>query len=71
MKLYGIGDRVVQPEYGPGTVTAADARHTVIDFDQHGTRKFVTTMVSLSATTEPAPTKPSKAGGRRAPRKKA
>jgi hypothetical protein len=71
MKSFGVGDRVVQADYGAGTVTAADARHTVIDFDLHGVRRFVTTMVSLTATTEPAPPRPTKAAGRKSTRAKA
>jgi hypothetical protein len=71
MKVFTIGDRVVQPEYGAGTVTAADSHHTVIDFDLHGQRRFITTMVTLTTTTEPAPPRAGKAGGRRAARRKA
>ncbi len=71
MKTFAVGDRVVQANYGAGTVTAADARHTVIDFDLHGVRRFVTAMVSLTATTEPAPARATKSGGRRVSRAKA
>jgi hypothetical protein len=71
MKIFAIGDRVLQPQYGAGTITAADARHTVIDFDLHGSRRFVTTMVRLTPTTEPAPPRQAKSAGRRAPRAKA
>jgi RNA polymerase-interacting CarD/CdnL/TRCF family regulator len=56
MRAFAVGDRVSQPQYGAGTVTSVNARHTVIDFDLHGVRTFVTTMVTLEATTEPAPT---------------
>jgi hypothetical protein len=55
MRIYASGDRVTQPQYGPGTVTSANAQHTVIDFDGHGSRRFVTSMVMLEATTQPAP----------------
>ena len=57
MKVYSKGARVAQPNYGPGTVTDADSHHTVIDFDNHGLKRFVTTMVALSPTSEPAPAK--------------
>jgi hypothetical protein len=60
MKLFPRGSRVVQPQYGAGTVTASDERYTVIDFDLHGTRRFVTDMVALSASEVPAPAKPAK-----------
>jgi hypothetical protein len=71
MKMFEVGDRVVQPVYGAGTVTAADARHTVIDFDLHGVRRFVTTMVTLTSTNEPAPARPAKATRRRTTKAKA
>jgi len=57
VKVYAKGARVAQPNYGPGTVTDADSHHIVIDFDNHGLKRFVTTMVSLAPTTEPAPEK--------------
>ncbi len=57
MKVYSKGARVSQPNYGPGTVTDADGHHTVIDFDNHGLKRFVTTMVALSPSSEPAPEK--------------
>jgi hypothetical protein len=57
MAFHAKGDRVTQPQYGPGTVTDVNAHHTVIDFDQHGVRTFVTNLVKLEPTTEvrPAP----------------
>ena len=70
MRIYSAGDRVTQPQYGPGTVTAANERHTVIEFDNGGVRTFVTAMVTLETTSEPAPPRV-KAARRRAPRKKA
>ena len=70
MRLYSIGDRVAQPQYGAGTVTAANEFHTTVDFDEHGCRTFSTALVKLerSATTAPLRTKPSrrKAAPRRA-----
>lgn len=55
VKIYSKGDRVSQAQYGAGTITDANVTHTVIDFDQHGVRRFVTNMVVLETTTEPAP----------------
>ena len=63
MKLFAKGNRVSQPNYGAGTVTSSDERYTVIEFDNHGRRVFITDMVTLSKTDEPAPNKPAK--GRR------
>ncbi len=65
--------RVTQVTYGAGTVTSSDERYTVIEFDQHGRRVFLTDMVALAKTDEPAPNKPAKekrkkAAPRRSPR---
>jgi hypothetical protein len=58
--LYSTGARVSQPHYGHGTVTVANERHTVIDFDEHGSRTFATTIVRLEPSSTPAPPKPVK-----------
>ena len=65
MKLFAKGSRVLQTQYGSGTVASSDERYTVIEFDHHGRRTFVTDMVSLGASDEPAPNRPEKK--RRAP----
>ena len=36
MGQYAKGDRVMQAQYGAGTVTEANEGHTTIDFDEHG-----------------------------------
>ncbi len=63
---YSVGDRVMQAQYGPGTITDINEYHTVIDFDEHGVRRFATPLVVLQRTTTPAPVRPAKA--RRKPR---
>lgn len=66
MKQWTKGDRVVQPTYGAGTLVEVNEHHTVIDFDEHGRRVFSTRLVSLSATSQPAPNKtPAKRAKRR------
>ena len=50
------GDRVAHGEYGNGTITDLDIYHTVIDFDAHGSRRFVTSRVVLERTSDPGPT---------------
>ena len=57
MSVYQLGKRVLQDQYGSGTVVESNERHTVIDFDDHGVKRFVTTMVDLKASTTPAPAK--------------
>jgi len=54
---FSVGDRVSQSQYGPGTVTAVDERHTIIAFDEHGSRTFVTGIVKLEASDTEKPVK--------------
>ena len=65
MASYIPGARVSQGDYGAGTVLESNQYHTVIDFDEHGVRRFVTTIVALTATTVPAPVKAKRAKARR------
>ena len=58
VRTYGIADRVVQAQYGTGTITATNEFHTVIDFDQHGVRTFATPLVQLERSSTVAPVKP-------------
>ena len=51
-----MGDRVQHEQYGAGTVTLLDVYHTVIDFDGHGVRRFVTNRVVVEPTEDPGPT---------------
>jgi hypothetical protein len=57
---YAIGDRVLQPQYGTGTIRLVDEYHTVIDFDEHGIRRFSTAMVKLERSSTVEPGKPPK-----------
>ena len=57
MARYTVGARVSQDQYGPGTIIESNEHHTVIDFDEHGVRRFVTTMVKLESSTVAAPVK--------------
>lgn len=68
MRLFAVGDRVSQPQYGAGTIAAADEYHTTIDFDDHGVRTFATPMVKLERSTTIAPVRP-KSTRRKAPRR--
>lgn len=55
MRLFSIGDRVSQPQYGAGTVAASNEYHTTIDFDDHGPRTFATPIVKLERSATVAP----------------
>ena len=71
MRLYATGDRVSQAQYGSGTITMTNEYHTIIDFDQHGLRTFVTRMVSLEKSSEPAPLRAKRRAQRKAAPKSA
>lgn len=68
MRPYAIGDRVSQPQYGAGTITAVDEHHTVIDFDEHGPRTFSTPLVKLERSSTTAPVRAKAARRKAAPR---
>jgi hypothetical protein len=68
VKLHSIGARVAQVSYGAGTVTSANEYHTVIDFDEHGLRTFVTRMVQLERSNTVAPERPKRGRRKAAPR---
>lgn len=55
MRLFSKGDRVNQPNYGAGTIVSTDEQYVVVDFDEHGPKKFVTHMVALEPSSAPAP----------------
>lgn len=54
MKL-SVSQRVTHEKYGLGVISEADAEYTVIEFDEHGRKKFVTRLVSLQSSDEPPP----------------
>jgi hypothetical protein len=66
VKGFGAGNRVTHADYGAGTITSSDERYTVIEFDEHGRRMFITDMVALSKTDTPAPDRPAKARRKKA-----
>lgn len=65
MQKYSPGQRVAQEQYGPGTILETNEHHTVIDFDDHGVRRFVTRMVNLESSSVPAPTKTKRKSSRK------
>jgi hypothetical protein len=71
VKLYAKGNRVTQSDYGVGTIASSDERYTVIEFDNHGRRVFVTDMVTLGKSDEPAPDRPAKKARKASPKAKA
>jgi hypothetical protein len=45
MKALQIGAYIKHSQYGLGVVTESDSEYTDIDFDVHGMKKFVTTIM--------------------------
>ncbi len=58
MAAYTTGDRVCQQQYGDGTVLSCNEYHTIVDFDAHGSRTFVTSLVRFESCSTVAPIKP-------------
>ena len=69
MSLRKAGDRVAHAQYGHGTLSSLNEYHTVIEFDAHGTRTFVSSRVALTDSMVPPPEKPVRT--RKTPVKKA
>ena len=55
MKRFEVGSRVVEPTYGLGSVIAVEDAYTRVQFDEHGVKKFLTSMSKLEPSDEPAP----------------
>jgi alpha-acetolactate decarboxylase len=49
-KEFAVGQAVEHSTYGLGTISSIDADRTTIDFEAHGTKKFVTSIVKLQAS---------------------
>lgn len=64
-KEFSVGQVVEHLTYGLGTISAIDADRTTIDFETHGTKKFVTSIVKLQPSDKVLQTRTR----RRAPRK--
>ena len=67
---YDEGVNVKHGQYGLGTIVSSDEDRTTIDFVEHGTKKFVTSMVVLELTDEDVPKRAGKARRARRAKKK-
>jgi hypothetical protein len=56
LKDFAVNHRITHPVYGTGTITSLDDNHVVIEFDEGGRKKFVSSIVKLEHTETPAPT---------------
>ena len=57
---FAANERINHSIYGLGTISEINDLHTVIEFDQNGRKKFVTSMVQLERTSVPAPVVPTR-----------
>jgi hypothetical protein len=61
MKVLPKGRYIKHAQYGFGVITEADAERTAIDFDIHGLKKFVTSLMVVELVDDaPPPTARSK-----------
>jgi hypothetical protein len=65
------GQAIRHDQYGLGVVTESNVERTTIDFDNHGMKKFVTSIWSAELIGEPPADRPVKRRGRRKTTKKA
>lgn len=54
---FSVNERVNHHIYSLGTISMIDDRHTVIDFDQGGRKKFVTSLLQLEHSDVAGPTR--------------
>lgn len=55
MKHFEVGARVVDPTYGHGVVIAVEDQYIRVQFDEHGVKKFLTSLSRLEPSDAPAP----------------
>ena len=70
MQILIEGQTIRHDQYGLGTVTESNVERTTIDFDNHGVKKFVTSIWSAELVGEPPADRPVKRRGRRKTAKK-
>lgn len=60
MRVFEVGQQVRDVKYGLGTVTWADEQYTTIKFEDHGLKKYVTSLMHMEplAAGEAKPPKP-------------
>ena len=71
MQILAEGQAVRHDQYGMGVVTESNTERTTIDFDNHGVKKFVTSIWVAELIGEPPAEKAPKRRGRRRAVKKA
>lgn len=67
---FAVNERIQHEDYGPGTIVNIGPVHTTIEFDQAGTKKFMSSMVKLERTDVAAPQRRAKSPAKPRSRKK-
>ncbi|MGH7839406.1 MAG: hypothetical protein ACREQC_16495 [Candidatus Binataceae bacterium] len=65
------GQAIRHEQYGMGVVTESNNERTTIDFDNHGMKKFITSIWAAELVGEAPTERPAKRRGRRKTAKKA
>lgn len=65
------GQAIKHEQYGTGVVTESNNERTTIDFDNHGLKKFVTSIWTAELIGEPPAQPPTRRRGRRKSKKAA
>jgi len=71
LQILTEGQTVRHEQYGIGTVTESNNERTTIDFDNHGLKKFVTSIWTAELIAEPPADRAPRRRGRRKASKKA
>ena len=64
MQVLDAGQTVRHTQYGVGTITESDSERTTVEFDDHGVKKFVTSIWSAEVVGD-VPGRPAKPKRRR------
>jgi len=70
VQILSEGQTIRHQQYGIGTVTESNVERTTIDFDDHGVKKFVTSIWVAELVGEPPADRPTRRRGRRKAAKK-
>ncbi len=65
MQVLIEGQTIRHTQYGLGTITESNNERTSVDFDDHGMKKFVTSIWSAELIGEPPADRPVRRRGRR------
>jgi len=70
VQILSEGQTIRHEQYGVGTVTESNTERTTIDFDDHGVKKFVTSIWVAELVGEPPAERPTRRRTRRKTAKK-